>query len=144
VLNSAGFKGKNKYNSLMKGTFLKKSGLVFLILFSAVVICEAQRNNRSIRNPEREMFGRSLNSKTIRYKESPSIVRAKKKQAANQKKLKKEYAAYVKSQRKRAVKIQSPEVQTRMKENRKEIDQKYREKRKKRTEMSKKAGKKYE
>jgi len=96
-----------------------------------------------VRNPERQLFGKTLNTKTVKYRESPSVVRAKKKQAANQKKLDKEYDDYVKESRKRAVKIQSPEVQDRMLENRKEADKKYKEKKKKRTESSKKAGRKY-
>ncbi len=106
-------------------------------------MCEAQKYKRSIRNPERELFGKSLNTKTVKYKESPSIVRAKKKQAANEKKLDKEYDAYVKKSRKRAVEIQSPEVKARMLENRKEADLKYKEKKKNRTESSKKTGRKY-
>jgi hypothetical protein len=106
-------------------------------------VCEAQKYKRSIRNPERELFGKSLNTKNVKYREAPSIVRAKKKQAANEKKLDKEYNEYVKNSRKRAVKIQSPEVKARMLENRKESDLKYKEKKKNRTKSSKKAGRKY-
>jgi hypothetical protein len=127
----------------MKGISFKKLFSVFLILFCAVSVCEAQKYKRSIRNPERELFGKSLNTKTAKYREAPSIVRAKKKQAANEKKLDKEYDAYVKKSRKRAVEIQSPEVKARMLENRKESDLKYKEKKKNRTESSKKTGRKY-
>jgi hypothetical protein len=127
----------------MKDISFKKLFFVFLILFCAVSMCEAQKYKRSIRNPERELFGKSLNTKTAKYREAPSIVRAKKKQAANEKRLDKEYNAYVKKSRKHAVEIQSPEVKARMLENRKESDLKYKEKKKNRTESSKKTGRKY-
>jgi hypothetical protein len=127
----------------MKDLSLKKLFFVFLILFCAVSVCEAQRYKRSTRNPERNLFGKSLNTKDVKYREAPSIRRAKKKQAANEKKLKKEYSAYVKQSRKRAQEIQSPEVKARMTENRKETDLKYKEKKKNRTKVSEKTGKKH-
>ena len=71
------------------------------------------------------------------------MVRAKKKQEADQKKLEKEYNEYVKDQKKRAVAIQSPAVQERMAANRKDTDLKYKEKKKKRKSSEKKAGRKY-
>jgi hypothetical protein len=127
----------------MKDFPFKKLFFIFLILFCAVSVCEAQRYKRSIRNPERELFKKSLNNKTVKYRESPSIVRAKKKQAAKEKKQDKEYNAFVKESRKRSVEIQSPEVRTRILENRKESDLKYKEKKKNRTERSKKIARKY-
>jgi hypothetical protein len=127
----------------MKNFPVKKLILFFMILSFAVTACEAQRYKQSIRNPERDLFGKSLNTKNVRYKEAPSIMRAKRKQVANQKKLKKEYKATVKENRKHAVKIQSPEVKTRMLENRKEADSRYKEKKKNMSENSRRAGKKY-
>lgn len=127
----------------MKDFPFKKLFFIFLILFCTVSVCEAQRYKRRPRNPERELFGKSLNTKTAKYREAPSIVRAKKKQAANDKKLDKEYYAHVKESRKRSVEIQSPEVKARMLENRKESDLKYKEKKKNRTERSKKIARKY-
>lgn len=127
----------------MEDLSFKKIFFIFLILFYTVSGCEAQKYKRSIRNPERGLFGKSLNTKTVKYREAPSIIRAKKKQAANEKKLDKEYDAYVKKSRKRAVEIQSPEVKARMLVNRKESDLKYKEKKKNRTESSKKTGRKY-
>jgi hypothetical protein len=121
----------------------KKLLSVFFILFLTIQVSDAQRYKRSIRNPERELFGKSLNTKRVKYRESPSVVRAKKKQEANQKKLKKEYAEFVKSERKRAFEIQSPEVRERIVANRKEADLKYREKKKKVAAEEKKAGRKY-
>jgi hypothetical protein len=127
----------------MKNLLLRK--IIVLLLASAFVIpvCEAQKCKRSIRNPERYLFGKSLNNKNTKIKELPSVVRAKKKQEANEKKVKKEYNEYVKASRKRAVKIQSPEVQARMIENRKESDLKYKEKKKRMAENSRKTGRKY-
>lgn len=127
----------------MTGLSLKKLFFIFLILICSAAVCEAQKYKRSIRNPERALFGKTLNTKEVKYRESRSVVRAKKKQAANQEKLKKDYDEYVKESRKRAVKIQSPEVQARMLENRKEADLKYKEKNKKRNKSSRKTARKY-
>ena len=127
----------------MKDLYIKRILLIFMIMFFSVSVCEAQRYKRSIRNPERYLFDKSLNTKTVKYRESPSIVRAKRKQAANEKKLDREYKAYVKKSRKHAVEIQSPEVKARMLENRKEADLKYKEKKKNRAENSRKTGRKY-
>jgi len=117
--------------------------VVFLSLLLPVSLCKAQKYKRSIRNPEKELFGKSLNNKTIKYKESPSIVRAKKKQAKMKKNIDKDFAAYVEKERKRALKIQSPEVRDRMVKNRKEADKKSKEKRKKVEKAMRKGGKKY-
>lgn len=126
-------------------SFPAKRAVILLISFFVVInICDAQQYKRSIRNPERQLFGKSLNNKTVKYRESREVVRAKKKQAANQKRLDKEYKAYVKKQRKHNVDIQSPEVKTRMIENRKDADQKFRDKKKNMKEKSRKAGKKYD
>lgn len=128
----------------MKNLPVKKFILIFIIILSLTSsVSEAQRYKRSIRNPERELFGKSLNTKAAKYREAPSIVRAKKKQAANEKKQDKKYAAYVKSERKRDLKIQSPEVKARMLENRKESDLRYKEKQKRNKESTRKAGKRY-
>jgi len=127
----------------MKISSFKRLLSLLLLLLLSISICEAQKYKRSIRNPERELFGKSLNTKRVKYRESPSVVRAKKKQEANQKKLKKEYAEFVKSERKRAFEIQSPEVRERIVANRKEADLKYREKKKKVAAEEKKAGRKY-
>lgn len=126
----------------MKNLTVRKLLLVLLILSLAASVCDAQRHKRSIRNPERDLFGKSINNKTVKYKEAPSILRAKRKQIANQEKLKKEYNEKVKQNRKRSLEIQSPEVRERMIGNRKEADQKYREKKKKIEKSSKKTAKK--
>lgn len=127
----------------MRDLSFKKLFFLLLFLIFSVSVCEAQKYKRSIRNPERALFGKTLGTKEVKYRESPSVVRAKRKQAANQEKLKKEQKAFVKETRKRAVKIQSPEVQDRMLENRKEADLRYREKSRKLKKSSGKPARKY-
>jgi hypothetical protein len=114
-----------------------------VILIIVLSTGAAQENKRYVRNPEKNLFGKSLNTKKARVKESPGVVRAKKKQAAAKKKEDKEYAAYVKRNREHSLKIQSPEVRNRMKENRKATDSNYKLKKKKAGDNTKKAGKKY-
>lgn len=117
--------------------------LGFITLFFIVTSCGTQNYRRGVRNPERDLFGRSLNTKSVKYREAPSIVRAKRKQEANQRKLKKEYEAFVKQSRKRSLEIQSPEVKERMVENRKEADSRYKTKKKNLNKASKKKARKY-
>jgi len=128
----------------MKSFPVKRAIILLISFFVVLKICDAQQYKRSIRNPERQLFGKSLNNKTVKYRESREVVRAKKKQAANQKRLDKEYYAYVKKQRKHNIDIQSPEVKARMIENRKDSDQRFREKKKNIKEKSRKAGRKYD
>lgn len=127
----------------MKNLQVKKLILLLMIMSLSYSVCEAQKTKGNIKNPEKALFGKSLNTKSVKYKESPSVVRAKKKQAKNEKKLKKEYEAYIKAERKRAVEIQSPEVQTRMINNRKDADLRYKEKKKQHKQAARKTGKKY-
>ena len=127
----------------MRELSFKKLFFLLLVLIYSVSVCEAQKYKRSTRNPERSLFGKTLGTKEVKYRESPSVVRAKRKQAKNQAKLDKEYKEYVKDSRKRAVKIQSPEVQDRMIENRKEADLKYREKARKTKKNSGNKDRKY-
>ena len=124
--------------------FAAKKVILLAIIFCITISgCEAQRYKRSIRNPERALFGKSLNTRNVKYREAPSIVRAKKKQAANKEKLKKEYFTNVKENRKRAAKIQSPEVKERMINNWKQSVLNYKDKKKKMEKNSKRTGKKY-
>jgi hypothetical protein len=127
----------------MKNLQVRKLILLLLIMSFTATFSEAQKFKRNVRNPEKELFGKSLNNKSVKYKESPSIERAKKKQAKNKKKIKKDYKAYVKKEREHAVKIQSPEVQAQMRNNRKEADSKYKEKKKRNKQETKTAGKRY-
>jgi transcriptional regulator of nitric oxide reductase len=108
-----------------------------------VSVSPAQENKRYVRNPEKDLFGKSLNKKKVKIKESRSIVRAKKKQATMQKKQEAEYADYVKKNRSRALEIQSPEVRSRMKQNRKDADIYYKNRKKKVEKNTRTAERKY-
>lgn len=108
-----------------------------------IVNCDAQILNRAPRNPEKGLFGKSLNKKNTKVRESPAVRKAKKKQADNKKKLKKEHAELVKKNRERSLEIQTPEVRERMLENRKEADLKSIERRKQIKANSRGAARKY-
>lgn len=131
---------KEKLNMkfLTAGRFLA----VIIILLITPPVCNAQ-HKRYVRNPERSLFGKSLNHRQAKYREAPSIERAKKKQEDNQKKLDREYADAVKASQKRALQIQSPEVRNRMIANRKDADARYKQKAKKTAKNSRKSGRKY-
>ena len=131
-------KGRLIMKILKAGRFLA----VIIILLITSPVCNAQ-HKRYVRNPERSLFGKSLNHKKVKYRESPSIERAKKKQADNQKKLDREYADAVKATRKRALQIQTPEVRNRMIANRKDSDVRYKQKAKKTAKESRKTGRKF-
>ena len=120
----------------------------FLILFFTLFIigtCSAQFSHRtSSKNVEKGLFGKSIGSKKkVKVKESRSVIKARKKQEANEKKLKKEYAQSVKRSQDRTIAIQTPEVQARMKQNKKDTAIRDKEKKKKTKAGAKKAGKKY-
>ncbi len=117
--------------------------LAVLVMSLGIVNCDAQVLKKAPRNPEKGLFGKSLNKKNTRVRESPAVRKAKKKQADNQKKLKKEYAELVKNNRERSLEIQSPEVRERMLENRKEADLRSIERRKQNKANSKGAARKY-
>ncbi|NMC38714.1 MAG: hypothetical protein GYA41_10365 [Bacteroidales bacterium] len=119
---------------------------IFALAFAfaiAVSASSGQENKRYVRNPEKELFGKSLNNKKVKVKESRSVVRAKKKQANAQKRQDKEYTEYVKRNRSRALEIQSPEVRNRMKQNRKDADINYMNKKKKVEKDTRAAARKY-
>ncbi len=127
----------------MNNLAIRKLFFTFIVIILAVSSGQAQGSRGSARNNEKGLFGKTLNTKQKKVREPRSVVRAKKKQEANENKLNKEYNEYVKESRKRAVKIQSPEVQERMVQNRKDADQRYKVKRKKAAETGRKTGKKY-
>jgi hypothetical protein len=143
LLNQQTCQGINYYFRTMRNFPVTKIVLLTILFCITISACEAQKYKRSIRNPERALFGKSLNTKDVKYREAPSIVKAKKKQAANKEKIKKEYAVTVKENRKRAIKIQSPEVKERMIDNRKQSDLNYKNKKKKMEKSSRRTGKKY-
>jgi hypothetical protein len=127
----------------MNNLAIRKLFFTLIVIILAVSSGQAQGSRGSARNNEKGLFGKTLNTKQKKVREPRSVVRAKKKQEANENKLNKEYNDYVKESRKRAVKIQSPEVQERMAQNRKDANQRYKVKRKKAAESGRKTGKKY-
>jgi len=125
----------------MKNLSVKKLLLFFLILTFTLGTGNAQIFHK---NPEKQLFGKSGSSrKGIKVKEPRSVLRAKKKQEANKRRLDKEYEKSVKQSQKRTVEIQTPEVQERMKQNKKDSALRDKEKKKKVKSGSKRAGKKY-
>ncbi|HNR42018.1 MAG TPA: hypothetical protein PKL65_07270 [Bacteroidales bacterium] len=116
--------------------------LVF-VMGLAFSVVSGQGNKKYVRNPEKELFGKSLNNKRPKIKEPGSVVRAKKKQEKARKRKEKEYAEYIKRNRARSLEIQTPEVRTRMKQNIKEADTNFNNKRKKVEKESRAAARKY-
>jgi hypothetical protein len=97
------------------------------------------------KDPERKLFGKThIKTKEPKVKQPRSVLRAKRKQEANDAKLKKENAKSVKQSQKRTVDIQTPEVQDRMKQNKKDYTARDRSKQKKLKSERKKARKKYD
>jgi hypothetical protein len=117
-----------------------------LVLFFFVLTFTLGQGNAQIfhKNPEKQLFEKSGSSRRgMKVKEPRSVIRAKKKQEANKRRLDKEYEKSVKQSQKRSVDIQTPEVQDRMKQNKKDSVVRDKEKKKKVKSSSKKAGKKY-
>jgi hypothetical protein len=71
------------------------------------------------------------------------VLRAKKKQEANDRKLKRDYDKSIRRSQKRTIDIQTPEVQKRMKQNKKDFSARDKEKRKNVKAATRRAGKKY-
>ena len=115
---------------------------LFIFLLSLLIgSCNAQIFHK---NPEKQLFGKTLGKKKeAKVKEPRSVLKAKRKQEANDRKLQKEYEKNVKRSQKRTIDIQSPEVQTRMKQNKKDITKRDKEKKKKVRASTRKAGEKY-
>jgi len=116
--------------------------LLFIFIFSMA----AASSNAQIfhRDPEKKLFGKThMNRKEAKVKEPKTVLRAKRKQEANDRKLQKQYDKSVVKSQKRTVDIQTPEVQTRMKQNKKEITTRDKKNKKKVRGASKEAEKKY-
>jgi hypothetical protein len=125
----------------MNNISLRKLFLFIFILLLAIGSCNAQIFHR---NPERQLFGKTPGiKKEPKVKESRTVLRAKKKQEANDRKLKRDYDKSIRRSQKRTIDIQTPEVQKRMKQNKKDYTARDKEKRKNVKSNTKKAGKKY-
>lgn len=104
----------------MNNLILKKVLFAFFIL----VIISGQGNAQIFhkKNPEKQLFGKThLKTKEAKVKQPKSVLRAKKKQESNDRRLKKANEKAVKQSQKRSVEIQTPEVQERMKQNKKDL-----------------------
>jgi hypothetical protein len=129
----------------MNNLSMRKFFLFVFILSLAIGSCNAQIFHKNAsRNAERGLFGKSPGKKKeVKVKEPRTVLKAKKKQEANERKLKRDYEKSVKRSQKRTVDIQTPEVQVRMKQNQKDSAARDKAKKKKVKTSTKKAGKKY-
>lgn len=120
--------------------------LLFIFILSLTVgSANAQLiKKHDARKGERGLFVKLFgNRRSTKVKEPRAVLKAKKKQEANDKKLKKDYVKSTKASQKRTYDIQTPEVQERMKQNKKESASKEKVNKKKVKKTTKKAGKKY-
>jgi hypothetical protein len=93
---------------------------LFLVLFILTLAIGSSDGQLFHKNPEKALFGKTVGrKKEAKVKEPRSVLRAKRKQEANDRRLKRNYDKSVKRSQKRTVDIQSPEVQARMKQNKK-------------------------
>jgi hypothetical protein len=125
---------------------MNKLYLTKFFLFLFVLSLATGSGNAQIfhKNPEKQLFGKShRKNKEPKVKEPRSVLKAKKKQEANNRRLVKNYEKSVRKSQKRAIDIQTPEVQARMKQNKKDTGVREKEKKKKVKASSQKAGKKY-
>ena len=118
--------------------------LVFISLLSMATSNAQIFHRDASRKVEQGLFGKSPGKKRgMKVKEPRKVIKAKKKQESNEKKLKKDYVRFVKRSQKRTIQIQTPEVQARMKQNKKDSAVRDRVKQKKIKASTKGAGKKY-
>jgi len=126
---------------------MNKLSISKFFLFLLVLSLATGSGNAQIfhKNPERQLFGKThKNNKEAKVREPRTVLKAKRKQEANDRRLKKNYEKSVRKSQKRTIDIQTPEVQARMKQNKKDIIVREKEKKKKTKARSQKAGKKYE
>jgi len=115
--------------------------LFFLFIFSLLTLSANAQVNQN--NPGGQKFRVSQSSNSSKIKKPKNVVRTKKKQEANDRRLKKEYDKSVLRSQKRTVEIQTPDVQERMKQNKKDYIKRDKEKKKKVRQATKEAGGKY-
>ena len=93
---------------------------LFLILFLFTLVIGSSNGQLFHKNPEKALFGKTTGRKReAKVKEPRSVLKAKRKQETNDRRLQRNYENSVKRSQKRTVDIQSPEVQDRMKQNKK-------------------------
>jgi hypothetical protein len=117
---------------------------LFLILFLLTLAIGSSDGQLFHKNPEKALFGKTVGrKKEAKVKEPRSVLRAKRKQEANDRRLQKNYEKSVRKSQKRTVDIQTPEVQARMKQNKKDYTLRDRKKKKNTETATKGAEKKY-
>ncbi len=125
----------------MNNLSFRKCFIFFLLFSLAIGSCNAQIFHK---NPEKQLSGKSHGGrKEPKVKEPRKVLKAKRKQEANDRRLEKNYEKSIKKSQKRTIDIQTPEVQARMKQNKKDTALREKEKRKKVRASSQGAGKKY-
>ncbi len=118
--------------------------LIFTLTLAAGSVDGQIFKHQNVRKTEKSLSGRSsARRKEPKVREPRTVLKAKKKQEANEKKLKNNYNQSIKDSQKRTIEIQTPEVQERMKQNKKDIDLRDKTRKKKVNSSTKKAGKKY-
>ncbi|MEI6049403.1 MAG: hypothetical protein WCS03_10935 [Bacteroidota bacterium] len=123
-----------------------KKYFLFLFLLSLLIgSCKAPFFHKSSSgDAEKELFNKTRGKKEgAKVKEPGLVVRTKREQEANDRKLKKEYKKFIERSKKRTFDIQTREVQARMKLDRKNSSAMNKAKKKKAKSDTKKAGKKY-
>jgi hypothetical protein len=117
---------------------------IILLLFLLVMVATPAKAQIFHKNPEKQLFGKSHRGRReAKVKEPRKVLRAKKKQEANDRRLNKLYDKGVLKAQKHNVEIQTPEVQARMKQNKKDLAKREKVKKKKTREATKEAGHKY-
>lgn len=119
----------------------RKLFLIFFLLSMAIGSCNAQLFHK---NPEKALFAKtSGRNKGAKVKEPRTVLRSKRKQEANDRRLQRNYDRAVKRSQKRTIDIQTPEVQARMKQDKKDNFIRDRKKKKNIATGTKGAEKKY-
>ena len=94
---------------------------LFLILFILTLAIGSSDGQLFHKNAEKALFGKTVGrKKEAKVTEPRSVLRAKRKQEANDRRLKRNYDKSVKRSQKRTVEIQSSDFQARMKQNKKD------------------------
>ena len=123
---------------------MKKIFLLIFILFMAIGSGNAQIfKHRAVVKAEKGVSDKSSRKSDTKVKEPKAVIKAKKKQEANDKKMKKDYVKSTKASQKRTYDIQTPEVQKRMKQNEKDTNARDKAKKSNNKKTTNKAGKKY-
>lgn len=125
---------------------MKRLFLIVFILSLILSSSDAQLFHKNAsRKAEKRLFGKTTvgSRKDEKIREPKKVLKAKKKQEANKKKMDKDYHKLIKQSQKRTIEIQTPEVKDRMKQNQKDTATREKIKKKKVRSSTKKARKKY-